>query len=55
MNRINYQIIIYLMGVLLLFNGGFMFLSALVSLILKDGVTLEIFSAGSSVFIFGLI
>ena len=55
MNRINYKIIIYLMGVLLLFNGGFMFLSALVSLIFKDGVTLQIFSAGSSVFIFGLI
>ena len=55
MNRINYQIIIYLMGVLLLFNGGFMFLSALVSLIFKDGVTLEIFSAGFSVFFLGLI
>ncbi len=43
------------MGVLLLFNGGFMFLSAFVSLILNDGVTTEIFLAGSSVLIIGLI
>ena len=55
MNRINYQIIFYLMGVLLLFNGGFMFLASIVSLIFNDGVTTQIFSAGFSVLIVGLI
>lgn len=43
------------MGVLLLFNGGFMFLSSLVSFIFKDGVTTEIFSSGLTVLIIGLI
>ena len=43
------------MGVLLLFNGGFMILSTLVSLILKDGVTIEMFSAGVTVLLVGLI
>ena len=55
MNRINFQIIFYFMGILLLFNGGFMFLSALVSIILKDGITINLLSAGSIVFIFGLL
>ena len=43
------------MGVLLLFNGGFMFLASIVSLIFNDGVTTQIFSAGFSVLIVGLI
>jgi len=43
------------MGVLLLFNGGFMFLTSMVSLILNDGITKEIFLSGLIVFIFGLI
>ena len=43
------------MGVLLLFNGGFMFLTSIVSLILNDGITKEIFLSGLIVFIFGLI
>ena len=43
------------MGVLLLFNGGFILLSSIVSLIFNDGVTTEIFSAGVTVLIFGLI
>ena len=55
MNKINFKIIFYLFGVLLLFNAGFMFLSALVSLILEDGITLDITYAGCIVFIFGLI
>ena len=54
MNKINFKIIFYLFGVLLLFNAGFMFLSALVSLILEDGITLDITYAGCIVFIFGL-
>ncbi|WP_297763312.1 TrkH family potassium uptake protein [uncultured Muriicola sp.] len=38
----NSKIITHLMGLLLLFNGGFMILAALVSGIYQDGVTLEI-------------
>ena len=42
MHKINKEIIANLMGVLLLFNGGFMLLSSLVSLITHDGVTFEL-------------
>lgn len=38
-----------------MFNGGFMLLSALVSLIYKDGVTFQIFSAGILTLIAGLV
>jgi len=55
MNKINSQIIIHLMGVLLLFNGAFMFLSAFVSIVTKDGVTLEISLAAISLFILGAL
>jgi trk system potassium uptake protein TrkH len=40
--RFNAKIILHLMGLLLLFNGGFMILAALVSGIYQDGVTLDI-------------
>jgi len=39
MHKINKEIIANLMGLLLLFNGGFMLLSSLVSLLTHDGVT----------------
>ncbi len=39
---LNTRIIVHLMGLLLLFNGGFMLLAALVSLIYQDGVTYNI-------------
>lgn len=39
---LNTQIIIHLMGLLLLFNGGFMMLAALMSGIYSDGVTYQI-------------
>ena len=42
MHKINKEIIANLMGVLLLFNGGFMLLSSLVSLLTRDGVTFEL-------------
>ncbi|MGA0212115.1 MAG: TrkH family potassium uptake protein, partial [Flavobacteriaceae bacterium] len=42
MHKLNYKIVVFLMGVLLLFNGGFMLLSSLVSFLYKDGVTFEI-------------
>lgn len=42
MHSFNYKIIIFLMGVLLLFNGGLMLFSALVSFLYNDGITFEI-------------
>lgn len=46
MLRFNFKVILHIIGVLLLFNGGLMLLSALVSWLMKDGVTFEIvFSA----------
>lgn len=47
--KLNYKIIIYFFGLLLMFNGGFMLLSTLISLIYNDGVTLELFVSGLSV------
>jgi trk system potassium uptake protein TrkH len=44
--KLNYKIIFHFLGLLLLFNGGFMLLSALVSFIYSDGVTLQLCSAG---------
>ena len=43
---LNYKIIIHLLGLLLLVNGGFMVLSSLVSLGYADGVFLELLLAG---------
>ncbi len=37
--KLNYKIIFHFLGLLILFNGGFMLLSALVSYLYKDGVT----------------
>ena len=44
--KLNNKIIFHFLGLLLLFNGGFMLLSALISLIYQDGVTLKILLAG---------
>lgn len=53
--KLNYKIIIYFFGLLLLFNGGFMLLATLVSLIYKDGVTLKLFISGLSVLLAGVL
>ncbi|WP_281846849.1 TrkH family potassium uptake protein [Olleya namhaensis] len=53
--RLNYKIIFYFFGLLLVFNGGFILLSALVSLIYEDGVTLNLFLSGFGVLLFGLL
>ncbi|TBN05476.1 TrkH family potassium uptake protein [Hyunsoonleella flava] len=37
--KLNYKIIFHFLGLLMLFNGGFMLLSSLVSFLYKDGVT----------------
>ena len=42
------------MGVLLLFNGGFMLLSSLVSLLTDDGVTFELTFAAFLVLFLGV-
>ena len=52
--RLNYKIIFYLFGLLLLFNGGFMLLAAIVSWAYNDGVTLNILFAGISTLIIGV-
>lgn len=53
--KINYQIVFYFFGLLLLFNGGFMLLATLISFIYKDGVTLKLFLSGVSVVLLGVI
>ena len=40
--KLNYKIIFHFLGLLILFNGGFMLLSTLVSLLYKDGITLNL-------------
>lgn len=51
--KLNYKIIFHFLGLLLLFNGGFMLLAALISLIYKDGVTLQMGMSGLIVLVFG--
>ena len=53
--KLNYKIIFHFLGLLLLFNGGFMLLSALISLIYQDGVTLNIFFAGLITILVGVL
>ncbi|MEE2801051.1 MULTISPECIES: TrkH family potassium uptake protein [Nonlabens] len=55
MTRLNYKIIIYIMGLLLLFNGGFMFLSAAVSAIYREPEGIDILMAGVVAIILGAI
>lgn len=53
--KLNYKIIFYFFGLLCLFNGGFMLLSTLISLIYKDGVTVQILGSGLIVLLIGII
>ena len=53
--KINTKIITYFLGFLLLINGGFMFLSALLSYIYKDGITGDLILSGTIVSIIGLL
>ncbi len=52
--KLNYKIIIHFLGLLLLCNGGFILLSSLISLIYKDGVTLQLFLSGIIVIFLGI-
>ncbi len=45
-SKLNYKIIFHLMGLLWLFNGGFMLIASLFSFIYKDGVGLEMVLSG---------
>lgn len=54
--KLNYKIIFHLMGLLLLVNGGFMFLATLVSFYYNDGVAVQMLEAGIiTVFLGGVI
>ncbi|QQY84035.1 TrkH family potassium uptake protein [Tamlana sp. s12] len=55
MLKLNFKIIFHFLGLLLLFNGGFMLVSSLVSLLYKDGVTSQIFIAGLLTMVVGAI
>ena len=52
--KINTKIIVYFLGFLLLFNGGFMFLTALLSYIYQDGITNSLMMSGLLVTLVGL-
>lgn len=52
--KLNYKIIFHFLGFLLLFNGGFMLLSAVISVIYNDGVSFELFLAGVTTLAAGL-
>ncbi|WP_040247747.1 TrkH family potassium uptake protein [Psychroserpens mesophilus] len=51
--KLNFKIIFHFFGLLLLFNGGFMLLAALMSFIYKDGATAKILLSGILVVIAG--
>ncbi len=53
--ELNSRIIFYLMGVLLLFNGSFMFLAAVVSALYQDGATLDISMAAIVTLLIGIL
>jgi len=52
--KLNYKIIFHFLGLLLLFNSGFMFLATLMSYAYKDGVTLNILFSGLIVMAIGV-
>ncbi len=53
--KLNYKIIFHFLGLLLLFNGGFMLLSSLMSFLYKDGVTFNLFLSGGITILVGLL
>ncbi|MEP1489793.1 MAG: potassium transporter TrkG [Algibacter sp.] len=53
--KLNYKIIFHFLGLLILFNGGFILLSSLVSFLYKDGVSSELFIAGITTLIIGVV
>lgn len=53
MSKFNFKVIIHIIGVLLLFNGGLMLLAVLASILMKDGVTFEITLSAFIVMVLG--
>ena len=53
--KLNFRIIIHIMGLLLLCNGSFMLLAAFVSGIYKDGATLDITMAAIVTMLIGVM
>ena len=53
MSKFNYKVILHIIGVLLLFNGGLMLLASLASWLMKDGVTFEMTLSAFMVMILG--
>ena len=53
MSKFNYKVILHIIGILLLFNGGLMLLATLASWLMKDGVTFEMTLSAFMVMIFG--
>ena len=51
--KINHKIILYFIGFLLLFNGGFMFISSMLSYYYKDGITMDLIYSGLIVALIG--
>ena len=52
--KLNYKIIFHFFGLLLLFNGGFMLIAALFSLIYQDGITMQLVLSGLMVLLIGV-
>ncbi len=55
MIKLNYKIITHIMGLLLLCNGGFMLLAAIISFAYKDGVTMQIMLASILTMFVGVV
>ncbi|MAG18564.1 MAG: potassium transporter [Flavobacteriaceae bacterium] len=53
MSKLNHKVIIYIIGVLLLFNGGLMLLATIASWLMKDTVTFEMTVSAFVVMILG--
>ena len=53
--KLNFKIIFYFFGILLLFNGSFMFLSSILSFLYNDGITLSLILSGVIVSFLGLL
>ena len=53
--KLNFKIIFHFFGLLILFNGGFVLLAALVSFLYDDGVTLKLLLSGIITLIIGAI
>ena len=51
--NVNHKIILFFIGFLLLFNGGFMFVSSMVSYYYQDGITIDLIYSGTIAMLIG--